>query len=98
MVRIANTSIPLMTANFAESDRDSAGMVAGCVKYYSSAVSFSNSTLLNIKLCERLIQPCKSARNVRTSLGGAGAAQIATLFIKWVKTPSVGRNNQIKAG
>ena len=47
MVRIANTSIPLMTANFAESDRDSAGMVAGCVKYYSSAVSFSNSTLLN---------------------------------------------------
>ena len=38
LVRIANTSIPLMTANFAESDRDSAGMVAGCVKYYSSAV------------------------------------------------------------
>ena len=35
----ADSPIPLMAANFLESDRDSAGMVAGCVKYYSSAVS-----------------------------------------------------------
>ena len=39
LVRIGGSSIPLFPANILKSEeRDSSGMVAGCVKYYSDAV------------------------------------------------------------